>query len=238
MKNLIKPSTFCSIDASTNSLAFAYFVDDRLEKYGKIKYFGSDIYEKIVDTAHKTKIFFNQFDNLEYIVIEQPIYLNSPKTAANLAMSHGALVASAALSGVNHIHSVVPMVWQNAINNKRLTADEKTMIRNRTPGKSESWYKSQERLFRKQRTISYVNNRFGTSIADDDVSDACAIGAYALDNPGKVFQTMAKNLGLHHSEAYLRKRLLLDKKSPEDIAKECGVSLQIIYKQLKKFGLK
>ena len=30
----------------------------------------------------------------------------------------------------------------------------------------------------------------------------------------------------------------MDKKSPEDIAKECNVSVQIIYKQLKKFGLK
>lgn len=49
---------------------------------------------------------------------------------------------------------------------------------------------------------------------------------------------MAKNNGLHHSEAYLKKRLYLDKKSPEDIAKECGVSVQIIYRQMKKFGLK
>ena len=49
---------------------------------------------------------------------------------------------------------------------------------------------------------------------------------------------MAKNLGLHHSEAYLRKRLHLDKKPPDDIAKECGVSVQIIYRQMKKFGLK
>jgi Zn-dependent peptidase ImmA (M78 family) len=49
---------------------------------------------------------------------------------------------------------------------------------------------------------------------------------------------MAKNAGLHHSEAFLRKRFLMDKKSPEEIAKECGVSLQIIYRQLKKFGLK
>jgi transcriptional regulator of acetoin/glycerol metabolism len=49
---------------------------------------------------------------------------------------------------------------------------------------------------------------------------------------------MAKNVGLHHSEAYLRKRLHLDKKSPDDIAKECGVSVQIIYRQMKKFGLK
>lgn len=49
---------------------------------------------------------------------------------------------------------------------------------------------------------------------------------------------MAKNLGLHHSEAYLRKRLHVDKKSPDEIAKECGVSVQIIYKQMKRFGLK
>jgi transcriptional regulator of acetoin/glycerol metabolism len=49
---------------------------------------------------------------------------------------------------------------------------------------------------------------------------------------------MAKNLGLHHSEAYLRKRLHVDKKTPDQIASECGVSLQIIYRQMKKFGLK
>lgn len=30
----------------------------------------------------------------------------------------------------------------------------------------------------------------------------------------------------------------MDKKSIEEIAKECNVSIQIIYKQLKRFGLK
>jgi hypothetical protein len=49
---------------------------------------------------------------------------------------------------------------------------------------------------------------------------------------------MAKNLGLHLSETFLRKRYVMDKKSPDDIAKECGVSVQLIYRQLKKFGLK
>ena len=49
---------------------------------------------------------------------------------------------------------------------------------------------------------------------------------------------MAKNLGLHHSEAYLKKRLHIDKRSPENIAQECGVSVQIIYKQMRKFGIK
>jgi transposase-like protein len=36
----------------------------------------------------------------------------------------------------------------------------------------------------------------------------------------------------------MRKRYILDKKGPEDIAKECGVSIQLIYRQLKKFGLR
>lgn len=46
------------------------------------------------------------------------------------------------------------------------------------------------------------------------------------------------NNKLHLSEAYMKKRYVYDKKSPEDIAKECGVSVQLIYRQLKKFGLK
>jgi Zn-dependent peptidase ImmA (M78 family) len=47
-----------------------------------------------------------------------------------------------------------------------------------------------------------------------------------------------RSKGLHLSEAFMRKRYVMDKKSPEDIAKECGVSVQLIYRQLKKFGLK
>lgn len=49
---------------------------------------------------------------------------------------------------------------------------------------------------------------------------------------------MAKNSGLHLSESFMRKRYVMEKKTPEDIAKECGVSVQLIYRQLKKFGLK
>ena len=47
-----------------------------------------------------------------------------------------------------------------------------------------------------------------------------------------------RSKGLHLSEAFMKKRYIMDKKSPEDIAKECGVSVQLIYRQLKKFGLK
>ena len=43
---------------------------------------------------------------------------------------------------------------------------------------------------------------------------------------------------LYKSEVWLRKRYLMDKKSPEQIAKECGASIETIYVYLAKFGLR
>ena len=43
---------------------------------------------------------------------------------------------------------------------------------------------------------------------------------------------------LYTSEAWLRKRFLMDKKTPQEIAKECGTSLETIYVYLAKFGLR
>ena len=43
---------------------------------------------------------------------------------------------------------------------------------------------------------------------------------------------------LYTSEVYMKKRYVMDKKSPEDIAKECGVSVETIYVYLAKFGLR
>ncbi len=43
---------------------------------------------------------------------------------------------------------------------------------------------------------------------------------------------------LYTSEVYMRKRYLMDKKTPEEIAKECGASIETIYVYLAKFGLR
>jgi anaerobic selenocysteine-containing dehydrogenase len=43
---------------------------------------------------------------------------------------------------------------------------------------------------------------------------------------------------LYTSEAWLKKRYHLDKKTPEQIAKECGTSVETIYVYLAKFGLR
>lgn len=43
---------------------------------------------------------------------------------------------------------------------------------------------------------------------------------------------------LYTSEVWLRKRYLMDKKTPEEIAKESGASIETIYVYLAKFGLR
>lgn len=49
---------------------------------------------------------------------------------------------------------------------------------------------------------------------------------------------MAKSGKLYTNELWLRKRFHFDKKTPEQIAKECGVSVETIYVYLAKFGLR
>jgi len=43
---------------------------------------------------------------------------------------------------------------------------------------------------------------------------------------------------LYTSETWLRKRYVMDKKSPQEIAKECGASVETICVYLAKFGLR
>ena len=179
------PDSFCCIDASTNSMAFAMFVDQKLESYGKITFSGDTIYDKIGDTAQKVKGFFLAYP-VKTILIEKTIFANSPLVAANLALSQGALIGASKLGGVEKIYGVTPIAWQSFIGTRLLTQDEKSAIRKKTPGRSNSWYKNQEREKRKNKTIFTVNNEFDINISDNDVADACGIGMYALKNWIKV----------------------------------------------------
>jgi hypothetical protein len=43
---------------------------------------------------------------------------------------------------------------------------------------------------------------------------------------------------LYTNESWLRKRYVMDKKTPQEIAKECGASVETIYVYLAKFGLR
>lgn len=185
------PKTICAIDASTNSLAFALFFTDEYNniKYlgtmGKINFEGNDIYQKVIDAGKKVKAFFDYYGGFEAIVIEHTVFMNSPKTAADLALVQGAILGAAGQSGTKIIGKVSPITWQNYIGNKKLSKEEILIIRSNNPGKSLSWYKAYERNLRKERTIRFIKINYEKNISDNDVADACAIGHWAINNWNK-----------------------------------------------------
>lgn len=178
------PKRICAIDASTNSLAFAIF--DTFTKdiisVGKINFEGKDIYEKVMDAGKKVKAFLDIYDGFEAIVIEHTVFMNSPKTAADLALVQGAILGSAGQTGTKVIGKVSPITWQNFIGNKKISKDEKFYIKAQNPGKSEAWLKTYERNLRKERTIKFINIQYNRTITDNDVADACGIGHWAMKN--------------------------------------------------------
>ena len=78
--------------------------------------------------------------------------------------------------------TVAPITWQNYIGNKKLSKEEKLVIRNENPGKSESWLKTYERNFRKERTIKLIDINYDKVVTDNDIADAIGIGHYAINN--------------------------------------------------------
>ncbi len=180
----IMPKRICAIDASTNSLAFSVFdtFTKSIVTVGKINFEGQDTYEKVMDAGKKVKAFFDIYEGFEAIIIEHTVFMNSPKTAADLALVQGAILGSAGQSGTQIIGKVSPITWQNFIGNKKISKDEQLLIRHQNPGKSVSWYKTYERNLRKERTIKYINTIYDRTITDNDVADACGIGHWALSN--------------------------------------------------------
>lgn len=182
-----RPKRICSIDASTNSLAFAIFHEDSLVRFGKINFSGINTYAKVADASRKCVSFFELLkEDIDSIIIEHTVYLNSPKTAADLALVQGALLGAAAQNGIRISGSINPIAWQTFIGNGKLNKEEKLQIRKDNPGKSESWYKNFEREFRKLRTIKVTNIAYDIDNEDNDIADAIGVGHYALNNWGKV----------------------------------------------------
>lgn len=179
------PETICSIDASTTSIAFAIFSNKQLVTYGKVKFEGSNTYRKVGDAARKCLSLFKQF-KIDSIVIEHTVFINSPKTAADLALVQGAMLGAAQINGIKVAGSVNPITWQSYIGNTKLSAVEKQQLRKDNPGKSESWYKGQEREIRKNKTIHFVNTYYDKPVTDNDVADAIGIGHWAINNWEKV----------------------------------------------------
>lgn len=179
ISNLVNvPKTIMSIDASTNSMAFSIFTDGELVKFGKVNFSGKTPYEKVVDAANKIGAFAKILD-INAVVIEHTVFMNSPKTAADLALVQGALLGAL---GIPVIRSVAPITWQNYIGNKKPSKEEIAKMKKDNPGKSDSWIKTQTREQRKQKTIHFIEVQYDKIVSDNDVADAIGIGHYAINN--------------------------------------------------------
>lgn len=176
---------FVAVDSSTTSIAFAYVHDNKITRYGKMKFNGNGIYEKVADIALKTEGLFRALP-VDTLVIEASFYSNNPKTSTNLAIAQGSILGAASVMGVKNIGSVVPIQWQNGIGNKAFSKDEKLAVALEYPGKSKGWYQNKVRDLRKHRTIDYVNSKYGLEVDDNDIADALGIAAFVANNRAKV----------------------------------------------------
>ncbi len=99
-----------------------------------------------------------------------------------MALVQGAIIGAAGIVGIKSIGKVSPITWQNYLGNKPLNKEQKLEIRAKNPAKSDAWYKSFERNFRKEKTAHLIEIHYDKIIEDYDVADACGIGHWALNN--------------------------------------------------------
>jgi Holliday junction resolvasome RuvABC endonuclease subunit len=173
----IQANTVLGIDASTNSVAFCLMKNDKPLKWGKIEFVGSDIFEKIHDAKNKMHAMLDELKS-DYIVVEGAILVRSPDAVIKLSYVYGVVIAELMSTGAKVI-TISPSSWQAYIGNKNPTKEEKEAIRIKNPGYADSWYKTQLRNMRKQRTVDYFNNKYGLLLTDFDVADAFGIAHYS-----------------------------------------------------------
>lgn len=179
LANLVKTQAnkVLGIDASTNSVAFCLMENDKPIKWGKIEFAGADIFEKIYDAKTKMHAMLDQLKS-DYIVVEGAILVRSPDAVIKLSYVYGVVIAELMSTGAKVI-TISPSSWQAYIGNKNPTKDEKAAIRVKNPGYADSWYKTQLRNMRKQRTVDYFNKKYKLSLTDFDVADAFGIAHYS-----------------------------------------------------------
>lgn len=173
----LKANRVLGIDASTNSIAFCLMEDNHPLKWGKVDLVGSDIYEKIYDAKVKMNVMLDELKS-DYIAVEGAILVRSPDAAIKLSYVYGVVIAELMSTG-SRVITISPSSWQAYIGNKNPTKEEKAGIRLKNPGYADSWYKTQLRNMRKQRTVDYFNNKYKISLDDFDVADSFGIAHYA-----------------------------------------------------------
>ena len=180
LHDLLKPIpvTVMGIDASTNSIAFCILKNGKPYRWGEVNFYGSTIYDRILDAKRKIKALRDsgEFD-ADAVALEAAIMVRSAATGLKMAYVFGAILGEL-LDDELEVSEVHPIEWQSYIGNRNFTKAQKEGVKKENPGKSDSWYKNKIREMRKQVTIDFVKD-MGIDTNSNNVADAAGIAWFA-----------------------------------------------------------
>jgi hypothetical protein len=181
LKNLLDTRTpakkVMGIDASTKAIAYSIFQNRRPTVYELVPIVGGNIWEKCGDANKKMQALVKKHKP-DYVLIERAIYVNNVEVMKLLAYVYGSVLAVPASQGIPTT-DVSPTTWMNWIGNVPLTKVEKAAFAKKHKGRPKTWRDQRLRVERKQRTIDYVNKKWGLAVTDDNIADSLAIGEFA-----------------------------------------------------------
>lgn len=170
------------IDASTQSLAYAIFEDDKPVLCGEVFFEGADIYTRLNDARRKTQALVDTGVLVgDYIGMEAAIAAKSGAVTIKLSYVYGAILG-VLMQNKMEVVTVYPITWQTYIGNPLIKKDEKDQMRIDYPGRKASWYQNEGRKRRKQRTLDFARGFFAIASGSDNVGDAVGIAYYTNES--------------------------------------------------------
>jgi Holliday junction resolvasome RuvABC endonuclease subunit len=173
----VQGESVTGLDCSTKSIAFCKMERGVPVHWGEVFLNGADLGERIYDAKVKTASLSDKLRS-DAVALEAAIFVQSPDTAISLAYVYGAVLGE--LLGDNkHVARITPTTWQYEIGNGRFSRQDKEDLMARFPGHAKSWYDTQQRKIRKQRTMDWVFSTYGIRVVSDNVGDAFGLAYYA-----------------------------------------------------------
>lgn len=174
------------VDASSTVIAFAIF-DQRKNETELIETFKINlsnfpmnaklniISATIPEILKKHKI--------DYIFVEQPIYIQNPATSRILSQVSGHLLGEC-LKGCDNVSEITIANWKSFIGYKNVSKAEKESWTRQFGEKESKKIAAKER---KERTIRIVHQKISgiDHVSDNDICDAIGIALYGLDKVNK-----------------------------------------------------
>jgi Holliday junction resolvasome RuvABC endonuclease subunit len=181
-----EPAIVMGVDASSTVIAFAIF-DQRKNETELVETFKITLSNFPMNT--KLNIISSvmpkilEKHNIDYIFVEQPIYIQNPATSRVLSQVSGHLLGEC-LKGCSNVSEITIANWKSFIGYKNVSKAEKEAW-TREFGEKES--KKIAAKERKERTIRIVHQKISgiDHVNDNDICDAIGIALYGLDKVNK-----------------------------------------------------